>query len=98
MMAETPGERLMREFPNIEASVVSMILENVNYNAEKASELLLEMSGLAVAETEFPALGAPGRHLDDFPSVEVAWGRQKPLRLSTSGNFPRRKYSALIFH
>ena len=49
MMAETPGERLMREFPNIEASVVSMILENVNYNAEKASELLLEMSGLAVA-------------------------------------------------
>ena len=78
MMAETPGERLMRQFPNIDASVVSMILENVNDDAEKASELLQEMSGLAVAEAEFPALRAPGLHLDEFPPVSVAWGHHKP--------------------
>ena len=77
-MAETRGERLMRQFPNIEASVVSMILENVNDDVEKASELLQEMSGLAVAEAEFPALRAPGLHLDEFPPVDVAWGRHKP--------------------
>ena len=74
----------MRQFPNIEASVVSMILENVNDDVEKASELLQEMSGLAVAEAEFPALRAPGLHLDEFPPVDVAWGRHKPPAASNT--------------
>ena len=80
MMAETQLEKLMRIYPNIEPSVVSLILENVNNDLQAASQLLLEMSGLALAETEFPALGASGAasglHRDEFPPVEVAWGSQ----------------------
>ena len=79
-MAETPAETLMRMFPNIEPSVVNMILENVNDDLGAATELLLDMSGgyqtEVVSSSEFPAL----QPLDseEFPSVSAVWGSNRP--------------------
>ena len=45
-------------FPNIESSVIGMILENVQFNVEKASELLLDMADSKQSGPAFSSGGA----------------------------------------
>ena len=67
-------------FPNVEPSVITMILENVNHDLEKASDLLLEMSGECQREASSSVQGIQPLNIDEFPSVEAAWGAShKPL-------------------
>ena len=52
---------LKNMFPNIESSVIGMILENVQFNVERASELLLDMADSKQSsngEPTFPSGGA----------------------------------------
>ena len=52
---------LKNMFPNIESSVIGMILENVQFNVERASELLLDMADSkqsSSSEPTFPSGGA----------------------------------------
>ena len=45
-------------FPNIESSVIGMILENVQFNVDQASELLLDMTDSKHSSSGSPSSGA----------------------------------------